>query len=285
VLFRSVDSAVAGPVQAAFHMENEFDIIFGDLDDSEFASVTFDLEDGVGPEVAEVAEPEVGTAVEGDHSTFDDSDLSDLDWFLSMSPSASSCDDAGVDMASSEDCSLLVELESMAVHSPALSSSTSCSSVASSVGSLKRGRGVDSDSDDCSAAGMKRLHTHSDSDSESDSGDASLFSVAARSAGGAGFARSADGHVVTAVHYKGTSYRESRCKWQVQVTVRGYKKKATMGEFRSAEEAGSAFNYGRHWLLSHGFDVALTANEGLPEASPAVRARVDGLLSRWMASL
>ena len=87
------------------------------------------------------------------------------------------------------------------------------------------------------------------------------------------------------MHYNGTSYDEKPRTWKVQVTVRGYKKKATMGEYESAEEAGSAFNYGRQWLLSHGFDVALTANEGLPEASSAVRARVDGLLSRWMESL
>ena len=87
------------------------------------------------------------------------------------------------------------------------------------------------------------------------------------------------------VRYCGTSYRPDRLKWQAQVTVKGMKKKVSLGEYHSPEVAAAAFNYGRSLLIEAGRIVKMQPNAGIPALSADDTERVFGLVQRWLTTV
>ena len=87
---------------------------------------------------------------------------------------------------------------------------------------------------------------------------------------------------VDAGRFNGTSFRAKRRKWQAQVTVKGFSKKVSLGDYADKHVAAAAFNLGRTLLTQLGYRVKLAVNDGVPPLSDAVAARVRGLVQRWL---
>ena len=84
--------------------------------------------------------------------------------------------------------------------------------------------------------------------------------------------------------YGGISYRQSRDRYQAQITVRGIAKKLALGELRNCAVAAAAVNHARAMVLSVGRRVKLAANEGVPRLTGANLAVVSRKVLAWLAA-